>query len=224
MNNEKQAFLAMGVAVALYSLFPLFNAWSVGVVPPLVYVFKACLVAVVIDSLMLVTHRKFSSNSTPLSFRKVKLSFLAAAALLATTSYCILVYAFSIGSNSGVTMLYELWPMVVFFAFPIFFRRHFLRIGLMDGIAAIVAIVGLGLIVFSAGSKSDLGLSALVRSGEVLGLLAGGLMAIAVLLKSASIVGHGIDRLSFWRLYPDRSCEPRHGGRLRARGNLSICT
>lgn len=197
MFNEKQAFATMGGAVILYSLFPLFNALSVGAVPPLVYVFKACVVAVAIDALVLRGYRTLSSNPGRLSFRNVKFFFLAAAALVATIAYCVLVFAFSIGSNAGVTMLYELWPMVVFFAFPIIFRKRFLRIGWMEGSAAIVAIIGLGLIVLSGKAAHDVSLGEMLRSGEALGLVAGGLMAIAVLLKSASIVGEDLEELTF---------------------------
>ncbi len=197
MTKENSAFVAMFTAVILYSLFPLFNAFSVGAVSPLVYVFKACVVAVVIDAGLIAIYRLRHNSTEKMSFSKVRPTFLASAALLATIAYCILVYAFSIGSNAGVTMLYELWPLVVFFVLPVVFRGRFLRLTLAETVAGLIAIVGLGLIVFSGHSNGQGAGFGTRLSGDMLGLLAGVTMAVAVLLKSKSIVRSDIGDLSF---------------------------
>lgn len=197
MFKEQQAYVAMGGAVLLYSLFPLFNALSVGSVTPLVYVFKACMIAVLIDTLLLVGYRAWATDVAPLTLSKVKLHYLASAAFVATIAYVILVYAFSVGSNSGVTMLYELWPIIVFFAFPLIFRDRFFKIGWLEAVAAVIAIVGLALIVAASNKAGTFSLQSIARSGEALGLLAGVLMAGAVLLKSGSIVDRKIGDLKF---------------------------
>lgn len=197
MLKENQAFAAMGGAVLLYSLFPLFNALSVGFVPPLVYVFKACLIAALIDALLLFGHRKFATDVTPLSLNKVKLPYLASAAFTATVAYVILVYAFSVGSNSGVTMLYELWPLIVFFGLPLIFRDRFFSLGWLEVAAAVIALIGLALIVVASNEGEAFAVASILLSGEALGLLAGVLMAAAVLLKSGSVVGRDMEELNF---------------------------
>lgn len=197
VTKENFALTAMFTAVVLYSLFPLFNAFSVGAVSPLVYVFKACVVAVVIDAGLIVIYRLRHKTTQKISFSKVRPAFLAGAAFLATIAYCILVYAFSIGSNSGVTMLYELWPLVVFFVLPVVFRGRFLRVSVVEAIAGLIAIAGLGLIVFSGHANGHDAGTATRLPGDMLGLLAGITMAVAVLLKSKSIVGSEIGDLSF---------------------------
>ena len=197
MTREQATFSAMLAAVALYSLFPLFNALSVGVVSPLVYVFKACVVAVVIDGLLIVFYRLKNGIRLRLSFENVRPLYLASAAFLATVAYFFLVHAFSIGSNSGVTMLYELWPLIVFFFMPLVFRDRILQLTIQEGAAAIIAIIGLALIVFFGGTGEIKKLGDIFGSGEMLGLLSGCLMAIAVLLKSKSFVDADLGKLNF---------------------------
>ena len=197
MTREQATFSAMLAAVALYSLFPLFNALSVGVVSPLVYVFKACVVAVVIDGLLIVFYRLKNGIRLRLSFENVRPLYLASAAFLATVAYFFLVHALSIGSNSGVTMLYELWPLIVFFFMPLVFRDRILQLTIQEGAAAIIAIIGLALIVFFGGTGEIKKLGDIFGSGEMLGLLSGCLMAIAVLLKSKSFVDADLGKLNF---------------------------
>ncbi|MEL6913643.1 MAG: hypothetical protein AAFP13_04010 [Pseudomonadota bacterium] len=183
-QNQTTSIVAMLGAVGFYSLFPLFNALSVGNVSPFLYVSKACFVACLIDlSIYLIFKKRSHSIKEILS--AVSLSYLAAAAFTATLSYYVLVRAFEFGSNSAVAILYELWPIIFMFALPIFFAGRFPNLSKVEIFSAIIGIVGLACILNpTLGSQSY----AFEFSGEILGLVAGLLMAVAVIFKSKSFL------------------------------------
>lgn len=184
----------MLASVGLYSLFPVFNALSIDSINPALYVFKACIFAAFIQYIIfvLVSKRIFFHES----LKNIKFVYLLFAALLAVSAYCLLVYAFSIGSNSAVTILYEMWPVLVFFLMPLFFtEKRINRITLVEIIAASIAVVGVFSIVFSDFDGSEIYDSFPFRSGEFIGLTSGILMAFAVIIKSRAVIGEGLDEL-----------------------------
>lgn len=194
---EQKAMVAMIGAILLYSLFPLFNAQSVGTVAPLVYVMKACLVACLIDVSIIAVRFVIRRERITVTLRPMTFAYLSAAALLASTAYAVLVLGFERGSNSAVTMLYELWPIAVLFLYPVLFKERFRQIGAVELVAAIVAFGGLALIVVEPSTLTFPFECSRSCEGALLGLGAAGLMAIAVLFKAKAVLAYDSKNLSF---------------------------
>lgn len=195
MTDERTAFSVMLASVGLYSLFPVFNALSVDAINPALYVFKACIFAVIIQyTLYVFTSKKLFFFD---SIQHIRFGYLFFAALIAVSAYCLLVYAFSIGSNSAVTILYEMWPVLVFFLMPLFFTKERInRITLVEVIAAFIAIIGVFSIVFSEFSTKEFHDILLISNGEFIGLISGLLMALAVIIKSKAVIGEDLQGLA----------------------------
>lgn len=196
-NDETRALSLILTAVVLYSLFPLFNALSVGRVDPFLYVAKACVVAITIDLILAL----FLGRDRGINFKIIFISsdfrYLVLAAVLATLSYASLVTAFSQASNAAVTMLYELWPILFMFVLPIGFRSRFQNLTGLEVISSVIAVIGLAMIIFFP-QTSDLFESTKKgqTNGLLLGFLSGILMAFANFAKSKAILSKDKSSLS----------------------------
>lgn len=196
--SEKHALISLLISVALYSLFPVFNALSVNEIPPFLYVAKASFFAGVIASILywLIP----SSNNKKTIIQNLKMTnyrWVILSASLATLAYVALVKSFYLASNTAVTIIYELWPILVLLMFPILHYGRFNTLKRIDLVAILLAIMGIYFILMS--SDKDVNPFDMVFEfgsqiqGLLLALTASVTMAIAVLIKSKAMINKSTD-------------------------------
>lgn len=191
--------LSVATAILMWSLYPLLTSFALEEISAVSLVLAtqaiSAVIAIILTGYLLLRHRKLRQ------FVKIHRSldgavWLNILASGASSAFNHVLFAFAMGLayQGGVALIYDSWPIMAVFMTPFLLQRQWDDLSARDYLLGLVAIVGIGFIVFSDQNmdvralfspREDGSFDYMSLLGYVLAALGGYMCALVVLTKPA---------------------------------------
>jgi len=200
------ATLIMGLSVLIWSFYPLAAAKGLQTMNGLELVvvsnFIAAIGAVILTSLYLGRKKQLpAAINVHKNLDKRGIKMILASTVTSLACNGLFFTAMTMAHKGGVSIIYEMWPIMALIATPFIMRKKWKAVGLPEFLISLLSLIGIGIIIASSENiplpfftqNTDISVDYLAMLGYVVAFIGAYTCALSVVFKGA--VGELFDPL-----------------------------